>query len=129
MANKTKAQTNTYFDLAFLEELEDPRFSELKDLLERRIELASIAKESEQGRKDADKEIKKFIDSRGVDGLVYDDKIADVADGRSAGKWDIPYLNSVLTPEQLERAYTEGTPYQYIKVERNQKRVDQTRES
>tara|TARA_Y100000310_G_C20504912_1_gene725915 strand:- start:105 stop:392 length:288 start_codon:yes stop_codon:yes gene_type:complete len=77
-----------------------------------------------------DAELKAFIETYSADGFVIPDDmiIADRIEGRSAGKWDKAKLVAILTPEQLERVYTGGKTFSYVKVEENVGRCEQALE-
>jgi hypothetical protein len=115
----------TYFNLDSLREKEDPKFYELQKLLIYRMDLAETAAQAEKERKEVDEQLRAFIDSWGVEGLILDDIIANIQNGRAAGKWNKERLTMVLTPEQMEKVYTTGKEFSFVKVERNAKRVKQ----
>jgi hypothetical protein len=121
----TKTAQMTYFNLDSLREKEDPKFYELQKLLIYRMDLAETAAQAEKERKEVDEQLRAFIDSWGVEGLILDDIIANIQNGRAAGKWNKERLTMVLTPEQMEKVYTTGKEFSFVKVERNAKRVKQ----
>jgi hypothetical protein len=121
----TKTAQRTYLNLDSLREKEDPKFYEIQQLINERMQLKEEADRAILARKVVDAELQQFIDAWSVEGLILDDIIVDIQESRAAGKWNKERLTMVLTPEQMEKVYTPGKPYSFVKVENNAKRVKQ----
>ena len=112
-----------------LEKNEDPKFYEMNDLCEARIELKKIEDESGGKRKKIDSQLKEYTESWGVDGVVVGDKLIQRIESSSGGSWNENMLNAWLTPKQIAQAYTPGKKYSFVKIVTSEKTVKKARES
>ena len=122
-------EEKVYLNLDLLQENEDPRFYEMNDLCENRIEVKRVEDESSGQRKKIDKQLKDYVESWGVDGVIVGDKLIQRVESSSGGKWNENLLNTWLSPKQLAQAFTPGKRYAFIKVISNEKQVDKAREA
>ena len=120
MSNKDE---KIYLNLDEAVESENPKFVQLKDLIEAREELAKEAKLAESRRKQADVEIMEFLETYSADGAVIGDTVVDRRKSRTGGKWNKDKLSMILTPEQMEAVYTAGSEYTFVQVKTDAERA------
>jgi hypothetical protein len=129
MTTKDRSK-HVYLDLDVLKAKESPEAVEMGERLKNRVDLANTAKEGKEAderRKTLDAEIMAFLKAWGADGFILGGSAVEITNSRGAGKWDKGYLEAILTPEQLERAYTPGSPFSYPRVYFEDKQVKRIR--
>jgi len=122
------AEDKVYIDLQALIEQERPSATRLGDLTHSRIFLKAEEETTIIARKNADTELTDFFESFEVDAMYLldesgEDVIIELVGSKSAGSWDKKYLESILTPDQLEKAYKPGTSYTYIRTSDTPNRI------
>ena len=88
------------------------------------MENAAIA-----ARKAIDAELITLFEDYSVEGILDQDTLTQRVVSRSAGKWDKTYLQRTLKPDQLEKAYTEGSSYEYVMFVDNPEAVEKIRDN
>ena len=107
---------------------EGPAETRLRTLIDLRVEAVDKIEAYTEGKNKINAELMTTLESIDADGFVYRDYVVDRVAAKGALRWDAKYLESVLTPEQIERARVRGDDIKYIKVTEKRARAATIRE-
>lgn len=96
-----------------------PDMVRLAELLPQRQNLADVASEGRKAdgqRKVVDDEILGLMLQNEMSGVKLGDIVLVESQNKGRGGWDSAWLRQNLTPEQLEKAWKDGTPRMGVRV-------------
>lgn len=133
---RVKGDPPIYLDL--VTDSESPKMIHLHELIKARLDLKHEEEMISLRRKEADSRLMKEIDSFNADGILFSrldddgdavhDGIVDRVVSRSGEKADKKFLEKKLSPNDYKKAFKPGTPYAFIKAERNEARATKIRD-
>ena len=97
-------------------EEEHPDALKIKELIDERVQINRFKSELEDRRKSVDKELSSFCTENEFDKIKSGNHTLAMIKSRGSGKWDKNELVRMLSPLQLEKVYSEGKGYSYVKV-------------
>tara|TARA_Y100000310_G_scaffold340422_1_gene436150 strand:- start:1196 stop:1594 length:399 start_codon:yes stop_codon:yes gene_type:complete len=123
----TRAETEVYIDADVLIEQESQVTVGLEELIRERQMKYEEAKAADERRKEIDNQLKDFIDAYSAGGLVLKTWVVDKINRKGSGRWNTNKLMRMLTPEQIEEAYSEGSPSSHVRVVADEERAEKAR--
>ena len=101
---------------------EIPDANKMKDLIEERNKINHYKKDLESRRKVIDHEIKEFLTRNHINSLEHSLLKVESITSKSAGRWNKDKLYQILSPLEMEKVFSEGKQYEYIKLSEIQKK-------
>ena len=101
---------------------EIPDANKMKDLIEERNKFNHYKKDLESRRKVIDHEIKEFLTRNNINSLEHSLLKVESITSKSAGRWNKDKLYQILSPLEMEKVFSEGKQYEYIKLSEIQKK-------
>ncbi len=95
---------------------EIPNAMEIQIAVEERNKIKKWKKELEERRKVLDAQISDWMKTNSLKEIAVDNIAVTVVKSKGSGRWDKQELISILNPMQLEKVYSEGKPYSYLKI-------------
>ena len=103
-------------DIKDIIESEMPDALELEELILERLKINKYKNELEDRRKSIDKVITQFCKDNDLDEITSDTFKAEIIERRGSARWNKDVLEKILTPFQIEEAYSIGKSTRYLKV-------------
>lgn len=97
-------------------ENELPNTQEIKELMEERNQINKWKKELEERRKLIDSNITSWMKDNDIKEVSSGNINATIVRSKGSGRWNKEELVTILSPLQLEKVYSEGKPYTYLKI-------------
>lgn len=103
-------------DIEQLIEEEHPDALKIKELIEERVKINRFKAELEERRKDVDTQLSEFCNENKLDKIKSGNHTLAIVSSKGSGRWNKNELVRMLSPLQLEKVYSEGKGYSYVKV-------------
>ena len=95
---------------------EIPDAEDIDDLIRERIKINNWKAELEERRKEIDSCVSDFLTEHELNELTSSSYTVTTVKSKGSGRWNKNELVKILSPLQLEKTYSEGKPFKYIKV-------------
>ena len=95
---------------------EVPNAMEIQVAIEERNKINKWKKELEEERKRLDSQIKSWMEDSEIDEISSGNIKVAIINSRGSGRWDKTVLSEMLSPMQIEQAFSHGKSYSYIKI-------------
>lgn len=95
---------------------EVPNAMEIQVAIEERNKINKWKKELEEERKKLDVQIKQWMDESELSEVSSDNIKVTIVNSKGSGRWDKQALSEMLSPMQIEEAFSHGKPYSYVKI-------------
>ena len=95
---------------------EVPNATEIQVAIEERNKINKWKKELEEERKRLDAQIKEWMEDSELNEISSDNIKVTIVSSKGSGRWDKQVLSEMLSPMQIEKAFSHGKPYSYVKI-------------